>query len=66
MAFHLSLPPRDPSDLSALASPLSQALERLLILHEDHEQNASTSTVRLVGSTQVLVTHHRTRREADV
>ena len=31
---------------------LSQALERLLILHEDHEQNASTSTVRLVGSTQ--------------
>ena len=24
---------------------LSQALERLLILHEDHEQNASTSTV---------------------
>jgi len=31
---------------------LSTALERLLILHEDHEQNASTSTVRLVGSTQ--------------
>jgi citrate synthase len=31
---------------------LSSALERLLILHEDHEQNASTSTVRLVGSTQ--------------
>nr|WP_082581487.1 citrate synthase [Leifsonia sp. Root227] len=31
---------------------LSKALERLLILHEDHEQNASTSTVRLVGSTQ--------------
>ena len=30
---------------------LSQALERLLILHEDHEQNASTSTVRIVGST---------------
>ena len=30
---------------------LSKALERLLILHEDHEQNASTSTVRLVGST---------------
>lgn len=29
----------------------SRALERLLILHEDHEQNASTSTVRLVGST---------------
>jgi citrate synthase len=31
---------------------LSKALERLLILHEDHEQNASTSTVRLVGSTE--------------
>jgi citrate synthase len=30
---------------------LSKALDRLLILHEDHEQNASTSTVRLVGST---------------
>lgn len=28
-----------------------KALELLLILHEDHEQNASTSTVRLVGST---------------
>jgi citrate synthase len=28
-----------------------RALERLLILHEDHEQNASTSTVRIVGST---------------
>ncbi len=32
---------------------VSKALERLLILHEDHEQNASTSTVRLVGSTEV-------------
>jgi citrate synthase len=30
---------------------ISKALERLLILHADHEQNASTSTVRLVGST---------------
>ena len=30
---------------------LVKALDRLLILHEDHEQNASTSTVRLVGST---------------
>jgi citrate synthase len=30
---------------------LSKALDRLLILHADHEQNASTSTVRLVGST---------------
>jgi len=31
---------------------LVRALDRLLILHEDHEQNASTSTVRLVGSTE--------------
>jgi citrate synthase len=31
---------------------LAKALDRLLILHEDHEQNASTSTVRLVGSTE--------------
>ncbi len=30
---------------------LSKSLDRLLILHADHEQNASTSTVRLVGST---------------
>ncbi len=34
---------------------LSKALERLLILHEDHEQNASTSTVRLVGSTEANI-----------
>ena len=31
---------------------VSRALERLFMLHEDHEQNASTSTVRLVGSTE--------------
>jgi citrate synthase len=29
---------------------LSKALDRILILHADHEQNASTSTVRLSGS----------------
>lgn len=29
---------------------LAHALERILILHADHEQNASTSTVRLTGS----------------
>ena len=34
---------------------LSTALDRLLILHEDHEQNASTSTVRLVGSTEANI-----------
>ncbi|MGO1542709.1 MAG: citrate synthase [Gulosibacter sp.] len=34
---------------------LTKALERLLILHADHEQNASTSTVRLVGSTEANI-----------
>ena len=29
---------------------LARAVDRLLILHADHEQNASTSTVRLAGS----------------
>ncbi len=29
------------------------ALNKLLILHADHEQNCSTSTVRIVGSSQV-------------
>lgn len=29
---------------------LERAVDRLLILHADHEQNASTSTVRLAGS----------------
>jgi citrate synthase len=31
---------------------LVKALDTLLILHADHEQNCSTSTVRLVGSSQ--------------
>ena len=31
---------------------LSKALDLLLILHADHEQNCSTSTVRLVGSSR--------------
>jgi citrate synthase len=30
---------------------LARALDKIFILHADHEQNASTSTVRLVGST---------------
>lgn len=34
-----------------IANPvLVRALDRILILHADHEQNASTSTVRLAGS----------------
>src|SRR3954467_6994660 len=31
---------------------VARALDRLFILHADHEQNCSTSTVRLVGSSQ--------------
>ncbi len=35
------------------ASPVvTRALDRIFILHADHEQNASTSTVRLAGSSQ--------------
>jgi citrate synthase len=30
---------------------LARAMDRIMILHADHEQNASTSTVRLAGST---------------
>jgi citrate synthase len=29
---------------------LEKAVDRILMLHADHEQNASTSTVRLAGS----------------
>lgn len=32
---------------------IANALDKLLILHADHEQNCSTSTVRIVGSSQV-------------
>jgi citrate synthase len=40
--------PSEPLDLPPVAA---KALDLLFILHADHEQNASTSTVRLVGST---------------
>ena len=40
--------PSEPLELSPVAA---KALDLLFILHADHEQNASTSTVRLVGST---------------
>jgi citrate synthase len=30
---------------------IAQAMDRIFLLHADHEQNASTSTVRLAGST---------------
>ncbi len=40
--------PSEPLNISPVAA---KALDLLFILHADHEQNASTSTVRLVGST---------------
>ena len=40
--------PSEPYEVSDVAA---RALDLLFILHADHEQNASTSTVRLVGST---------------
>lgn len=30
-----------------------KAVDTIFILHADHEQNASTSTVRIAGSSQV-------------
>jgi citrate synthase len=40
-----------PSEPLVLKPVAARALDLLFILHADHEQNASTSTVRLVGST---------------
>lgn len=34
---------------------ISDALDKLLILHADHEQNCSTSTVRMVGSSRASI-----------
>ena len=39
--------PAEPYEINPV---LSRALNQLLLLHADHEQNCSTSTVRLVGS----------------
>ena len=39
-----------PSEKYEANPVIVRALDRILILHADHEQNASTSTVRLVGS----------------
>ena len=33
------------------------ALDKLLILHADHEQNASTSTVKIAGSLEQIHLH---------
>jgi citrate synthase len=41
--------PAEPYEVDPI---VARALDRLFILHADHEQNCSTSTVRLVGSSQ--------------
>ena len=40
----------NPAEEYQIDPVLSRAIDRILILHADHEQNASTSTVRLAGS----------------
>jgi citrate synthase len=42
-----------PSEPYEVKPEVAEALDLLLILHADHEQNASAATVRLVGSTHV-------------
>ena len=39
-----------PAEDYVISPAVSRAMERIFILHADHEQNASTSTVRLAGS----------------
>jgi len=39
-----------PSEIYKVHPNIARALDLLLILHADHEQNCSTSTVRIVGS----------------
>jgi citrate synthase len=46
MCFSVPAEPYHPSPAMA------KAMDKILILHADHEQNASTSTVRLAGSSQ--------------
>ncbi|HEY9032317.1 MAG TPA: citrate synthase [Pseudomonadales bacterium] len=40
-----------PCEPSKVNPVLARAMDKIFILHADHEQNASTSTVRLTGST---------------
>ncbi len=41
-----------PAEEYEVTNELEEALDLLLILHADHEQNCSTSTVRMVGSSE--------------
>lgn len=49
MMFALPAEQYQPDDV------ISDALDKLLILHADHEQNCSTSTVRMVGSSKASI-----------
>ena len=40
-----------PCEEKKVSPVLAKAMDRIFLLHADHEQNASTSTVRLAGST---------------
>jgi citrate synthase len=44
-----------PAEKYEIDPVVASALDKLLILHADHEQNCSTSTVRLVGSSQASI-----------
>jgi len=44
-----------PADDYEVDPVISDALDKLLILHADHEQNCSTSTVRIVGSSKASI-----------
>jgi citrate synthase len=44
-----------PSEPYSVSDTMVTAMKQLLILHADHEQNCSTSTVRLAGSSEVNV-----------
>ncbi len=39
-----------PAEVYRVSPSVARAMDRIFILHADHEQNASTSTVRLAGS----------------
>jgi len=41
-----------PCEASNISPTLAKAMDRIFLLHADHEQNAYTSTVRLAGSSQ--------------
>ena len=42
----------NPCEPSVISPTIARAMDRIFLLHADHEQNASTSTVRLAGSSQ--------------